>query len=318
MDNTFHYPPELLQLLIDAVPKLCKSKRDLLLFFQGAGVSKETLKPYDDLLHANKAAFNKYPVTREILTRINEQGEAGLRTRREVLKRVTEFEDFSVCWDNDRAAARGLVAQIRDVVNVKDSFTRMKVEKDEERRRRIEERDSAGKDLVARNAKKDGVKAALFALFGEADAQKRGKALEQVLNDLFGVYGISVREAFTVKGKCGEGVIEQIDGLIELEGHNYLVEMKWWKAPIGVGDVSPHLVRIFNRGGQVRGVFISYSEFTEPAIVQCRDAIANGAVMVMASLQELVELINSDRELKVWLKAKVKAAIVDKQPYFKC
>jgi hypothetical protein len=194
----------------------------------------------------------------------------------------------------------------------------MKVEKDEERRRRIEERDSAGKDLVARNAKKDGVKAALFALFGEADAQKRGKALEQVLNDLFGVYGISVREAFTVKGKCGEGVIEQIDGLIELEGHNYLVEMKWWKAPIGVGDVSPHLVRIFNRGGQVRGVFISYSEFTEPAIVQCRDAIANGAVMVMASLQELVELINSDRELKVWLKAKVKAAIVDKQPYFKC
>lgn len=318
MDITFHYPPELLQLLIDAVPKLCKSKPALLLFFQGAGVPKATLKPYDDLLLANKTAFNKYPVTREILTKMNEQGEAGLRTRRELLKRVTQFEDFSVCWENDRAAARGLVAQIRDVVNVKDSFTRMRNEKDEEKRKWQEGKDVAARELAARKAKKDGVKAALFSLFGETDAHKRGKALEKVLNDLFGVYGISVREAFTVKGKYGEGIVEQIDGLIELEGNSYLVEMKWWNTPIGVGDVAPHLVRIFNRGGQVRGVFISYSDFTEPAIVQCRDAIANGAVIVMATLQELVELLDSDRDLKGWLKTKVDAALFDKQPYFKC
>lgn len=317
MDITFHYPPELLQLLVDAVPKLCKSKQDLLLFFQGAGVSKAALKPHADLLLTNKTAFNKYPVTRDIITKINEQGEAGLRTRRELLKRVIEFEDFSVCWENDRAAARGLVAQIRDLVNVKDSFTRMRIEKDEEKRKRQEEQETAVRELAARNAKKEGVKAALFSLFGEADAHKRGKALETVLNDLFALYGISVREAFTVKGKCGEGVIEQIDGLIGLEGHLYLVEMKWWNTSIGVAEVAPHLVRVFNRGGQVRGVFISYSDFTSPAIAQCRDAVASGAVIVMATLQELVELLNSERELKRWLKGKVDAAIIDKQPYFK-
>lgn len=318
MDITFHYPPELLQLLVDAVPKLCKSKQDLLLFFQGAGVSKATLKPYADLLLTNKAGFNKYPVTREILAKINEQGEAGLRTRREMLKRVTEFEDFSVCWENDRATARGLVAQIRDLVNVKDSFTRMRIEKDEERRKRQEERDAAAAVLAAHSAKKEKVKTALFSLFGEADAHKRGKALEKALNDLFDLYGISVREAFTVKGKCGEGVIEQIDGLIALEGHLYIVEMKWWNTSIGVAEVAPHLVRVFNRGGQVRGVFISYSDFTDPAIAQCRDAVANGAVIVMATLQELVGLLNSDRDLKRWLKGKVDAAIIDKQPYYKC
>ena len=318
MDITFHYPPELLQLLVDAVPKLCKSKQDLLLFFQGAGVSKVTLKPYADLLLTNKAGFNKYPVTREILTKINEQAEAGLRARREILKRITEFEDFSVCWENDRATARGLVAQIRDLVNVKDSFTRMRIEKDEERRKRQEEKDAAVAALAAHSAKKEKVKTALFSLFGEADAHKRGKALEKALNDLFDLYGISVREAFTVKGKCGEGVIEQIDGLIALEGHLYIVEMKWWNTSIGVAEVAPHLVRVFNRGGQVRGVFISYSDFTDPAIAQCRDAVTNGAVIVMATLQELVELLNSDRDLKGWLKGKVNAAIIDKQPYYKC
>lgn len=315
MDITFHYPPELLQLLIDAIPKLCKSKRDLLLFFQGAGVSKAVLQSHTDLLVKNKESFNKYHVARDVLARINEHGESGLRVRREILKRVTEFEDFTVCWDNDRAAARGLVAQIRDVVNVKDSFTRMRIEKDEEKRKWQQARDSEVKTRADFLARRDQIKAALFALFGEPDAHKRGKALEKVLNDLFDCYGISIRESFTIKGKCAEGIIEQIDGLIELEGHLYLVEMKWWNTSIGVAEVSPHLVRVFNRGGQVRGVFISYSDFTAPAITQCRDALARGTVIVMATLRELVELLGSETDLRKWLTSKIRSAIVDKEPY---
>ncbi len=315
MDISFHYPPELLQLLIDAIPKLCKSKRDLLLFFQGAGVSQTVLQPYERLLKTDKNTFNKYHVTRELLTKINEQGESLLRVRREVLKRVTEFEDFSVCWDNDRAAARGLVAQVRDLVNVKDSFTRMRMEKDDEKRKRIEEQDAAAKARQDRNAKRDKVKTELYSLFGEQDAHKRGKMLEQALNELFACYDILVREAFTIKGKCGEGVIEQIDGLVELEGHLYLVEMKWWNSPIGVSDISPHLVRVFNRGGQVRGLFISYTDFTDAAIAQCRDAIVRGAVVILATLQEIVSLLDGGGDIRSWLKTKLHAAIVDKQPY---
>jgi restriction system protein len=315
MDISFHYPPELMQLLIDTIPKLSKSKRDLLLFFQGAGVAQAVLMPYDRILRTDKDSFNKYHVTRELLTKLNQQGEKSLRVRREVLKRVTEFEDFSVCWDNDRAAARGLVAQIRDVINVKDSFTRMRMERDDEKKKRLREQEAATKAQRERIAKREQVKADLYSLFAVGDAQKRGKALERVLNEIFDCYDILVREAFTIKGKCGEGIIEQIDGLIELEGHLYLVEMKWWNSPIGVGEVSPHLVRVFTRGGQARGLFISYTDFTDPAIAQCRDALARGAVVVMATLQEVVSLLDAGGDLKNWLKAKVNAAIVDKQPY---
>lgn len=316
MDISFHYPPELLQLLIDAVPKLCKSKRDLLLFFQGAGVSKTILKPYETLLLTAKNSFNKYHVTRELLTKLNEQGERTLRERREVLKRVTEFDDFTVCWENDRGTARGLVAQVRDLVNVKDSFTRMRIEKDEEKRKRLEQQEAEKALERERRDRRQKVKTDLFALFGEPDAHKRGKALEKVLNELFGCFDVLVRESFTIKGKCGEGVIEQIDGLIELEGHLYLVEMKWWNSPIGVGEVAPHLVRVFNRGGQARGVFISYTDFTEPAITSCREALNSGAVVVMATLHEIVSLLENEVDLKKWLKTKVNAAIVDKEPLY--
>ena len=95
MDISFHYPPELLQLLVDTLPKLCKSKTDLLLFFQGAGTSSSILAPYQQLLQTDKTRFIKYHVTRELLAKINEQGENGLRVRRELLKRVVEFDDFS-------------------------------------------------------------------------------------------------------------------------------------------------------------------------------------------------------------------------------
>lgn len=317
MDISFHYPPELLLLLIDVIPKLCKSKRDLLLFFQGAGASQAILQPHERLLRTDKNSFNKYHVTHELLTKINEQGESTLRVRREVLRRVTEFEDFSVCWDNDRAAARGLVAQVRDLVNVKDSFTRMRIEKDEEKRKRVEQVQAASVEQQARKARREKVKASLYGLFGETDTHKRGKALEGVLNELFACHNILIREAFTIKGKCSEGVIEQVDGLVELDGHLYLVEMKWWNSPLGVTEVAPHLVRVFSRAGQARGLFISYTDFTAPAISECRTALGGGAVIVLATLQEIVSLMDREEDLQHWLKRKVNAAIIDKEPFFK-
>jgi hypothetical protein len=38
----FHYPPELLSLLIEILPRLCKMKPDPLAFFQGAGVGQRS------------------------------------------------------------------------------------------------------------------------------------------------------------------------------------------------------------------------------------------------------------------------------------
>ena len=38
-----HYPPELTQLLIQTIPRLFRSKKDVLLFFKGAGVPANTL-----------------------------------------------------------------------------------------------------------------------------------------------------------------------------------------------------------------------------------------------------------------------------------
>jgi restriction system protein len=161
--------------------------------------------------------------------------------------------------------------------------------------------------------KLEQVKKDLYALFGQSDPQKRGKLLEDVLNRLFRLGGILVREAFVRVALTGEGIIEQIDGVIELDGEIYLVEMKWWEKPLGTGEVSHHLVRVFNRHC-ARGVLISYSGFTDPAVVTCKESLAR-MVVVLCGLQEIVQLLEREDDLAEFLRKKVRAAVIDKNPH---
>jgi len=198
MNIIFHYPPELMSLLIDSIPLLCRSKRDVLLFFKGAGVDVTLTDDLAIRVNQDPDNINKYEIVRTVLTRINEKGEATVRERREILKRITEFEDFSTCWPADQLKAKGLVAEIRRVVNVKDSFTRMHQEREEERKKRQAEQQAKLEEAQRRRDRLSAVKADLFSLFGEQNSQKRGKTLESILNCLFEASGILIREAFTL------------------------------------------------------------------------------------------------------------------------
>ncbi len=313
-DIIFHYPPELLSLLIDTLPLLCRSKQDTLLFFKGAGVTSILIDDLTKKVRESRESISKYEIARIVLTRLNERGEATLRERREILKRVTEFEEFSTCWPEDQLKARGLVAEIRRVINVKDSFTRMYMEQEEEKEKRQAEQREKLAEARRRSSLMSEVKKELFLLFNEQNRQKRGKALESVLNRLFKTSGILVREAFSLTGDQGESVVEQIDGVIEIDGEVYLVEMKWLAEHVGRGDVSQHLVRVFSRGN-ARGIFISASDYTEPAIETCRESLRQ-AVIVLCKLEEIVRLLEREGDLKDWLKTKINAAIVDKNPLF--
>lgn len=314
MTTAYHYPPDLFELLVQTIPLLCRSKQNVLTFFKGAGVEGRLLSGVTRKVNEDKASITKYEIVRTVLEKLNEKGDATLAARREVLRRIVEFEDYSTCWPDDRLKAQGLVAQIRQVVNVKDSFTRMREERElEQRERRAQQAEKQQQEQQRREAMA-AVKADLFALFGEQNPHRRGKKLEGVLNRLFETNGILIREAFAVTGTEGEGIVEQIDGVVEIDGEVYLVEMKWWNEPLGVETVSQHLVRVFNRG-QARGIFISASGYTEPAVKTCRESL-HRVVVVLCNLQEIVMLMEKDEDLKTLLKEKIRAAIVHKNPFY--
>jgi len=313
----YHYPPDLFQLLVQVIPKLCRSKNDVLLFFKGAGVDSSTLTDLWQQVKENRTSISKYDIARTVLDRLNQKGEATLRERREILKRVTEYEDFSGCWQNDQLAAMGLVAEVRKVLDVKDSFARMNIEREKERKKHQKKYESQLLELEERRAELASIKNDLFSLFSVPDEakKKRGTLLEGVLNRLFKADGILVREAFQLVGEEGEGVIAQIDGVAEIDGYLYLVEMKWWAKPLGKIEVSPHLVNVFNRG-HVGGILISASGYTKAAITVCKEALSQ-KVIVLCELDEIVTMLERQASLKEFLKAKLNAAAVEKKPLHK-
>lgn len=312
MDSAFHFPPELVILLPDTISKICRSKTQVLLFFRGAGVSGSMTADLQVQVKRDRDSISKVDIASTVLTRLNEAGDSALGQRREIIKRVTEFEAFSACWPKDAREAKGLVAEVRDIVNRKDSFTRMKDERDEERKQRVAERQAHLREEEKRRSELDAVRANLFSLFGEKDVWKRGKALEGVLNRLFDLNGMLVREAFVLEGDSGEGVVEQIDGVVEIDGELYLVETKWWDQRLGTAEVSQHLVRVVGRG-QARGIFISASGYTDPAIFKCREFLRD-VVVVLCELEEIVHLLNQGGDLKAYFKEKIRAAVIDKNP----
>jgi restriction endonuclease Mrr len=316
MEISYHYPPEVFTLLVDTIPLLCKSKIDVIIFLKGAGVSNTILGDLEHRVRTDRKSINKYEIVRSCLQQINDKGDSELRTRREIIKRVVEIEEFSGCWENDKLKAKGLVSDIRKIVNVKDSFTKMNQERTKEKEIRAKEAKDLIKKRKERKSKHDSVKNNLYSLFSlDHEPHKRGKLLEKVLNDLFRLHNIFIKEDFKRSIPHKSTIMEQIDGVIEIDGNIYLVEMKWLKDPIGVAEISQHLVRLFNRG-EARAIFIAANGYKETAIQECKEVLAKKTI-ILCSLEEIVMLLEKDADLKKFLKHKIVGATVDIDPFIK-
>jgi restriction system protein len=264
---------------------------------------------------AARDSINKYAIARTVITRINEGGDGTLGARRQVVQRVTQFEDFSACWPDDQLKAKGLIAEIQKIVNIRDSFTRMKQAEEEHRLAAARQRQESAAEKQRSRAHRDELRRQLAGLSSMTDPRQRGLALERVLNEIFKLDGISVRDSFTIS--TDSGVIgEQVDGLIGMDNRLIMVEAKWLSKPIGRGEVSSHLVRLFSRPG-VQGLFVSASHFTNPAIEECERALAH-RVIVLAEVNELLMLLEEpEASIADWLRAKIMAAAIDRKPLYR-
>ncbi len=314
MNDIYHYPPDLFDLVVQTIPLLNRSKKSVLTFFNGAGIEQILYKDVTVQVSSDPDSISKYEICRIILERINQNNDKYLRERREILKRITEFEAFSTCWESDQLKAKGLVSEIQKVINVKDSFTRMKQERDNEQKIRKDEHKKKIEGIQKMRDAVSKIKVEFFSLFAEVNPQKRGKMLESVLNAYFRIYEILVKDDFKRVGEPGDGIIEQIDGVVEVDNQIFLVEMKWKKDSIGSDDVFSHLGRIYHRAN-AHGIFISASGYSPSGLVAAKEALTRNALIVMLDLEELVKVIEDEIDFKNYIRNKIKAAIVEKEPY---
>ena len=106
--TTYHFHPELLDLLIQTIPLLVRSKRDVVLFFRGAGVPASLTDDISQRLNIEPDRVNKFEIARTVLARLNDADAEMLGQRREIIKRICEFEAYSSCWPERPAESQGL------------------------------------------------------------------------------------------------------------------------------------------------------------------------------------------------------------------
>ena len=105
---------------------------------------------------------------------------------------LVEFETFTTCWPGDDIKAKGYSSEIQKVVNVKDTFTRINLERERELRKRQESQEAERRARDRQRETLDLIQRDLSSLFAETDPQRRDKRLEAVLNRLFDAYGILI------------------------------------------------------------------------------------------------------------------------------
>ena len=128
--------------------------------------------------------------------------------------------------------------------------------------------------------------------------QSRGFAFEKYLNKLFEDYNLEPRGSFKIVG-------EQIDGSFILNNEVYLLEAKWTNKKIDKADLVVFNEKVSSKSGFTRGLFISFSGFSDEALT----TFANGRSVriVLMTVQELAIALSRKFDFTKVLSAKVRA-----------
>ncbi len=116
--------------------------------------------------------------------------------------------------------------------------------------------------------------------------QARGKAFEGLLNQLFGLFDLNPRAAYSLER-------EQIDGAFSFDTDDYILEARWWQEPIGREHLDVFKSKISRKGKNALGLYISVSGFTSDALQEYSAStpfITLKGGDLMAMLEECVPL----------------------------
>lgn len=147
------------------------------------------------------------------------------------------------------------------------------------------------------HVKYDVIQRALMSLT-DLPPHERGYQFEKFLKKLFDAFGLEAEKPFRVIG-------EQIDGSFVLDGDTYLVEAKWRNELSGAADLHAFQGKLDQRAAWGRGLFVSYSGFTEAGLI----AFGRARKVICLDGRDLSETFQRRLPLPEVLRRKVRRAV---------
>lgn len=166
--------------------------------------------------------------------------------------------------------------------------------------------------VPARNPEQDRLvaieqlRSAFFELHGLENRQQAGAQLENLLNRLFALFELAPEKPFRVVG-------EQIDGSFVLDHDVYLLEAKWTRDRTDQKELYAFRVKVEGKASYTRGLFVSISGFTAPALA----AVSQGKTpnFMMMDGAHLYRVLDGQLGLDVLLRRLVRHLGERGEPY---
>jgi hypothetical protein len=212
-------------------------------FFESCGVKRNIFLKYKDL------CSNKYNVMRSILSYLEDSDDLDIIINIQAnLFSLRSIPDKNI---PDPEKAKQLLKELRDLCGEDLLEQKLKQQKIEDQRKA---RDSQIDDKLSYEQRLANLKNEFYEIVKLDNPQKRGFALEPLINKLFSLNEIEYHKSFRTE-------TDQIDGYFKYDKFDYLVEIKWEKAPIDKGDLAEFQNEVVRRMQSTRGLFISMSGF---------------------------------------------------------
>ncbi|MEV5338915.1 restriction endonuclease [Streptomyces sp. NPDC052676] len=111
----------------------------------------------------------------------------------------------------------------------------------------------------------DTLKQSFLVLNSDPDPQARGRKFESFLNELFALFDMYPRAAYSLDR-------EQIDGAFTFDTDDYILEAKWLKGPVSREQLDAFAKKVERKGKNALGLYVSVNGFTSDALEEYESA----------------------------------------------
>jgi len=172
---------------------------------------------------------------------------------------MERFADIETLTEPDRALrldeARAAVARLR---NATQKFADLQDEQERLAKQREAERvQTAALRKFADDL--DDLKARFLQLTRARDARQRGYDFETFLADLFKIFDMEPRLAYSTD-------LEQIDGSLTFDTDDYIVEAKWTAGTVTRATADAFAAKVRRKGKNALGLIVAVNGFSPPAL----------------------------------------------------
>jgi hypothetical protein len=96
-DAAYHFPPDVLSPLLEAIPLLCRSKLELVYSSAAPACQTASSASRRPRCAPTGDSVRKREIVRDVIRRLTE-ADSRICERCEIARRVVEFDDLSTCW----------------------------------------------------------------------------------------------------------------------------------------------------------------------------------------------------------------------------